>query len=127
MLSLRGIYFADTQGSDNTSQPTVSDIRFATVVGNLAAPLQEHKSRPAATAVQDAMEGDDVGRVEISSNPLGIDLLPQIPGRWTAQDTGVRVPLCLMMCILYSRQTLLPVLPYRFGGLSDLSGDHSYG
>ncbi|THH26320.1 hypothetical protein EUX98_g7864 [Antrodiella citrinella] len=83
MLNLRGIYVAQSPDDDiNTAPSFISDIHFATIIGNLGAPLDT----PAFISNQDT-NSDDSDTVEISSNPLIIGLSPKPPDHIELRNT----------------------------------------
>jgi len=82
MLNLRGIYLAEApEDTDSSSVYPMSDVHFATFVGNLGAPLDT----PAFISNQNTSEGSE--SVEVSSNPLLVGLSPRIPDQIEMRNT----------------------------------------
>lgn len=94
MLNLRGIYLPDDQDDTEASSTLmISDVHFATIVGNLGAPLNTHGLdsifQATFTSIGGDFDADDLERVEVSSNPLRVGLTPQSPDR--TEHTAIRV------------------------------------
>ena len=90
MLNLRGIYLVDPaeDPGETSTYPGVSDVHFASVVGNLGAPLDINAfvSQP---STQDSEDSEDSALVQVSSNPLLVGLTPKAPDQIEMRSTEV--------------------------------------
>lgn len=88
MLNLRGMHFTHSLDDTDTSSRPISDIRFATIVGDLATPLN-------TTGFMSQSHHDDADNsepVEISSNRPLAGLSPETPDQIEIQNSDVGGP-----------------------------------